>query len=84
MLVGVHEDPHHIREKLAQPEGRRMYARRASTVEPVFGIIKEVMKFRRALRIVMPRGLWTINCCRRRSQGAVERVYKLVGLLPCG
>ncbi len=38
-----------MREKLAQKDGKRIYARRASTVEPVFGIIKAAMGFRQFL-----------------------------------
>ena len=44
--------------------GRKLYAKRKSTVEPVFGIIKEVIGFRR----FMLRGLdavcgeWTLVC----------------------
>ncbi len=32
--------------RLATPEGKRLYALRKQTVEPVFGIIKSVMGFR--------------------------------------
>ena len=38
-----------MREKLAQKDGKRIYARRASTVEPVFGIIKAALGFRQFL-----------------------------------
>ncbi len=38
-----------MREKLRRPEGKRIYAKRASTVEPVFGIIKAAMRFRQFL-----------------------------------
>jgi transposase len=38
-----------MREKLRTPEGRRMYAKRKETVEPVFGIIKQAMGFRQFL-----------------------------------
>lgn len=38
-----------MREKLSTPEGRRIYRRRASTVEPVFGTIKAAMGFRQFL-----------------------------------
>jgi transposase len=51
-------------EKLKTPEGRKMYRRRACTVEPVFGIIKAAMGFRqfllRGLRKVT--GEWTLVC----------------------
>jgi len=38
-----------MREKLQTEEGRRIYAKRARTVEPVFGIIKAPMGFRQFL-----------------------------------
>lgn len=38
-----------MREKLSTPQGRRIYRRRASTVEPVFGTIKAAMRFRQFL-----------------------------------
>jgi len=38
-----------MRYKLKTDEGRRLYAKRKSTVEPVFGIIKHVMGFRQFL-----------------------------------
>jgi transposase len=51
-------------QKLGTPEGRKMYRRRACTVEPVFGIIKAAMGFRqfllRGLRKVT--GEWNLIC----------------------
>ena len=38
-----------MREKLQTEEGRKIYAKRAKTVEPVFGIIKAPMGFRQFL-----------------------------------
>lgn len=38
-----------MRQKLRTAEGRAAYRSRKMTVEPVFGIIKEVMGFRRFL-----------------------------------
>lgn len=38
-----------MRDKLQTDEGRAIYARRKQTVEPVFGIIKQVMGFRQFL-----------------------------------
>jgi hypothetical protein len=35
-----------MRHRLATPEGKRLYALRKQTPEPVFGIIKSVMGFR--------------------------------------
>lgn len=51
-----------MRNKLKTVEGRRVYAQRKSTVEPVFGIIKHVLGFRqfflRGLEAVS--GEWTL------------------------
>jgi hypothetical protein len=51
-----------MRNKLKTLEGRKMYSRRKSTVEPVFGIIKHVLGFRqfllRGLEAVS--GEWTL------------------------
>lgn len=43
-----HKDPRLLamKEKLASEEGRAIYARRATSVEPAFGIIKRVLGFR--------------------------------------
>ena len=38
-----------MKTKLESPEGRALYAKRWCTVEPVFGIIKQAMGFRRFL-----------------------------------
>jgi transposase len=38
-----------MKYRLATAEGRKLYAKRKCTVEPVFGIIKAVMKFRQFL-----------------------------------
>ena len=50
--------------RLRTPEGRALYARRKSTVETVFGIVKETMGFRRFhLRgLEAVRGEWTLAC----------------------
>ncbi len=51
-----------MRNKLKTVEGRKIYAKRKSTVEPVFGIIKHVLGFRqfflRGLKAVS--GEWTL------------------------
>ncbi|MCK4514004.1 MAG: IS1182 family transposase [Spirochaetaceae bacterium] len=53
-----------MKEKLASDEGKKIYAKRKSTVEPVFGIIKAAMGFRQFLQ----RGKqnvgneWTLVC----------------------
>jgi len=53
-----------MRHRLKTAEGKAVYARRKSTVEPVFGIIKQVMGFRqfllRGLKAVT--GEWTLVC----------------------
>jgi hypothetical protein len=50
--------------RMQTPAGRKLYARRKSTIEPVFGIIKAVMGFRqfllRGLQAVV--GEWTLVC----------------------
>ncbi len=47
-----------MREKLQTEAGRRMYAKRKKTVEPVFGIVKHVLGFRQFLT----RGLANVAC----------------------
>ncbi|CAB4244001.1 transposase [Methylacidimicrobium sp. AP8] len=74
-------------EKLASPEGRRLYARRKQTVEPVFGIIKSVMGFR-AFRLrgqAKVQGEWSLVCLAYNF----KRLWKLggarkLGSLPIG
>jgi hypothetical protein len=50
--------------RLQTPEGKALYAKRKSTVEPVFGIIKQVMRLRqfllRGLQAVQ--GEWNLVC----------------------
>ncbi len=66
-----------MREKLARPEGKRIYAKRTSTVEPVFGIIKAVMGFRQ----FMLRGIqrvqteWDLVCVAYN----IKRLWSLAG-----
>jgi transposase len=53
-----------MRLRLQSKDGRKLYAKRKSTVEPVFGIIKSAMQFRafslRGLELVT--GEWTLVC----------------------
>lgn len=53
-----------MRHRLTTLEGKALYAKRKSTVEPVFGIVKAVMGFRqfllRGLEAVT--GEWTLVC----------------------
>lgn len=53
-----------MREKLRSGEGREIYAKRARTVEPVFGIIKAALGFRQFLLRGLPkvRVEWDLVC----------------------
>jgi transposase len=53
-----------MRQRLSTSEGRKLYAKRKSTVEPVFGIIKHVMRFRQFLLrgLDAVRGEWDLVC----------------------
>ncbi len=53
-----------MREKLRTDAGRRLYAKRKQTVEPVFGIIKHVMGFRQFLLrgLAKVSGEWDLVC----------------------
>lgn len=66
-----------MRHRLRTPEGRALYAKRKSTVETVFGIIKEVMGFRRFhLRgLDAAQGEWNLVC----MAWNLKRMYALSG-----
>lgn len=53
-----------MQHRIKTPEGKKIYAKRKSTVEPAFGVIKQVMGFRqfllRGLEAVT--GEWTLVC----------------------
>jgi transposase len=53
-----------MRHRLKTRRGRKLYALRKCSVEPVFGLIKQVMKFRQFLLRGMAgtRGEWTLVC----------------------
>ena len=53
-----------MKHRLQTAAGKQFYAKRKSTVEPVFGIIKEVMGFRRFMLrgIDAVTGEWTLVC----------------------
>jgi transposase len=53
-----------MRHRLQTQRGRKWYALRKCTVEPVFGMIKHVMKFRQFLLrgITAVRGEWSLVC----------------------
>lgn len=63
--------------RLRTVEGKAMYAKRKSTVEPVFGIIKEVLGFRRFhLRgFNAVQGEWNLMC----MAWNLKRMYALAG-----
>ena len=63
--------------RLRAPEGKAMYAKRKSTVETVFGIVKEVMGFRRFhLRgFDAAQGEWNLVC----MAWNMKRMYALAG-----
>jgi len=74
------ENPNEVesmRHRMKTEDGKKFYAKRKSTVEPVFGIIKEVIGFRR----FMLRGLeavtgeWNLVCVAFN----LKRLCKLVG-----
>lgn len=54
-----------MKSKLSTPQGRERYGLRKQTVEPVFGIIKEVMRFRQFLMRGQEKvaGEWNLVCC---------------------
>lgn len=53
-----------MKHRMQTEAGKKFYAKRKSTVEPVFGIIKEVMGFRRFMLrgIEAVTGEWTLVC----------------------
>jgi len=53
-----------MRHRLQTRRGRKLYALRKCTVEPVFGLIKQVMKFRQFLLrgLTGARGEWSLVC----------------------
>ncbi len=53
-----------MKEKLSTEEGKRIYAKRKHTVEPVFGIIKQVMGYRQTLLRGLEKvgGDWGLVC----------------------
>ena len=53
-----------MKHRLRTQAGKKLYAKRKSTVEPVFGIIKAVMGFRQFLLrgFVSAQGEWDLVC----------------------
>jgi len=66
-----------MRHRLRTTEGKAIYAKRKSTVETVFGIVKEVMGFRRFhLRgLYATQGEWNLVC----MAWNLKRMYALTG-----
>lgn len=64
-----------MRDKLRTEAGRRLYAKRKQTVEPVFGIIKEVLGFTRFLLrgLAKAKGEWSLV----RLAYTVKRLWRL-------
>ena len=64
--------------RLKTPEGRALYALRKSTVEPVIGIIKSVMKFRQFLLrgVNHVSGEWDLVCLAYN----VKRMHRMQGI----
>ena len=67
-----------MRHRLATAAGKKLYRLRQQTVEPVFGIIKEAMGFRRfSLRGLAKVGLeWTLVCLAYN----LRRLHRLAGM----
>ena len=63
-----------MKHRLKTEVGKQFYAKRKSTVEPVFGIIKEVMGFRRFLLrgINAVTGEWTLVCIAFKSEASLH------------
>jgi transposase len=63
-LPGTADAVETMKHRLQTQTGRALYARRKSTVEPVFGIIKAVMGFRQFLLrgVESVRGEWNLVC----------------------
>jgi len=68
-----------MKEKLRTDDGRRTYAKRAQTVEPVFGIIKAPMGFRQFLLrgIEKVRIEWDLVCIAYN----MKRMHSIIGAL---
>ncbi len=69
-----------MRHRLKTPEGKALYAKRKSTVETVFGVIKEVLGFRRFhLRgFEAVQGEWTLVC----MAWNLKRMHAMAGPSP--
>ena len=63
-----------MKHRLKTEAGKQFYAKRKSTVEPVFGIIKEVMGFRRFMLrgFEAVTGEWTLVCIAFKSEASLH------------
>jgi len=66
-----------MKYRMKTEEGKKFYAKRKSTVEPVFGIIKEVIGFRRFMLRGLEKvtGEWNLVC----AAYNLKRLCKLMG-----
>ena len=65
-----------MKHRLQTAEGKAIYSKRKSTVETVFGVIKEVLGFRRHLRGLRGgEGEWSLVC----TAWNLKRLYALAG-----
>ena len=66
-----------MKYRMKTEEGKKFYAKRKSTVEPVFGIIKEVIGFRRFMLRGLEKvtGEWNLVC----TAYNLKRLCKLMG-----
>ena len=66
-----------MKHRMATSEGKKLYAKRKSTVEPVFGIIKHVMGFRQFLLrgYKAVQGEWNLVCIAFN----LKRMHTLIG-----
>ena len=53
-----------MKRRMKTSEGKGLYAKRKSTIEPVFGVIKQVMGFRQFLLrgVEAVQGEWNLVC----------------------
>lgn len=67
----------YMKRRLKRSEGKKLYAKRKSTIEPVFGVIKHVMGFRQFLLrgIGAGQGEWNLVCIGYN----LKRMYALRG-----
>ena len=67
----------YMKRRMKRSEGKKLYAKRKSTIEPVFGVIKHVMGFRQFLLrgIGAVQGEWNLVCIGYN----LKRMYALRG-----